>query len=132
MTFVNELYRAAECCLDDHALEDLPFADSYFDLVVMINVLDHVQDATACMKTLIRILKRGGFAVIGQDLTNLDDLKRQPEGLREGHPITLDEKWFEPYLTREFNQVARRIIPRDQGWAPQYHYGTLCFAGTKR
>jgi ubiquinone/menaquinone biosynthesis C-methylase UbiE len=131
MTFVNEMYRDAACCLDDHPLEELPFADDYFDLVVMINVLDHVRDADQCMKSLTRVLKHGGFAIIGQDLSDLDDLKRQPEGLRVGHPIALDERWFEPYLKGRFNRVLYKVLPRDVGWAPQWHYGTLCFAGTK-
>jgi ubiquinone/menaquinone biosynthesis C-methylase UbiE len=132
MTFVNELHRAAACCLDDHPLEQLPFADDYFDLVVMINVLDHVQDARACMESLIRVLKPGGFVVIGQDLTNDEDFRKQPDGLKTGHPITLDENWFGPYLSGNFDTVLHKILPRDVGWAPQWHYGTLVFSGTKR
>ena len=62
MTFVNEMYREASCYLDDHPLEDLPYKDNYFDLAVMLNVLDHVQDAKACMRSLIRIVKPGGFS----------------------------------------------------------------------
>src|SRR6266705_2283785 len=30
LTFVAERYRAADCILDDHPLEELPFADNYF------------------------------------------------------------------------------------------------------
>jgi SAM-dependent methyltransferase len=132
MTFVNELYRAAACGLDDHPLERLPFADNYFDLVVMINVLDHVQDAKACMERLIRVTKPGGFVIIGQDLTNDEDFRAQPDGLRTGHPITLDEDWFKAYLTENFDTVLHDIVPREKGWAPQWHYGTLVFSGTKR
>ena len=132
MTFVNELYREAACCLDDHPLEQLPFADGYFDLAVMINVLDHVQDARACMESLIRVLKPGGFVVIGQDLSNEEDSKQQPDGLRTGHPITLDESWFNPYLEGNFDTAFHKILPREVGWAPQWHYGTLVFSGTKR
>jgi ubiquinone/menaquinone biosynthesis C-methylase UbiE len=131
MTFVNEMYREVGCSLDDHPLEELPFAENYFDLAVMINVLDHVQDANLCMVNLIRVLKRGGFVIIGQDLSDSDDIRRQPAGLRIGHPITLDEKWFEPYLKSNFAQVLLKIVPRDVGWAPEWHYGTLCFVGTK-
>ena len=132
MTFVSELYRDAACCLDDHPLEELPFADDYFDLAVMINVLDHVQDARACIENLIRVLKPGGFVVIGQDLTNEADSREQPDGLKTGHPITLDENWFKPYLDRRFDTVLHKILPREVGWAPQWHYGTLVFSGTKR
>src|SRR5437867_9396894 len=59
LTFVAEMYREALCVLDDHPLEELPFADNYFDLSVMINVLDHVRDADQCMKNLIRVTRSG-------------------------------------------------------------------------
>lgn len=132
MTFVNEMYREAACVLDDHPLEELPFADSYFDLVVMINVLDHVQNASLCVQNLIRVVRPEGFLIIGQDLTDEEDLKRQPEGLQIGHPITLDEKWFEPHLQGHFDAVLHKVLRREVGWAPQWHYGTLVFAGKKR
>jgi len=132
MTFVNEMYRESACYLDDHPLEELPFADDYFDLAVMINVLDHVRDADLCMRNLIRVLKRGGFVIIGQDLTNEDGVIRVPEGVQIGHPITVDERWFDPYLDKGFDKVLSKKLPPEAGWAPQWHYGTLCFAGTKK
>jgi len=132
MSLVNELHREAACILDDHPIEELPFAHNYFDLVVMINVLDHVQDATLCMKHLIRILKRDGYFVIGQDLTNKEDLMNHPDGLSIGHPITLNEQWFRPHLEGAFNDVLFKILPRELGRAPHLHYGTLLYAGTKR
>jgi SAM-dependent methyltransferase len=132
MTFVREMYREAACWLDDHPLEELPFADVYFDLAVMINVLDHVRDANLCMENLIRILRPGAFVIIGQDLTDEKDLKQHPEDLKIGHPVTLSEQFFEPYLKKRFDQVLYKVLPREVGWAPQFHYGTLCFAGIKR
>jgi SAM-dependent methyltransferase len=132
MTFVNDMYRDAACSLDDHPLENLPFADDYFDLVVMINVLDHVQDAEACMRSIIRVTRPGGIIIIGQDLTNADDLARQPDGLQIGHPITLDEKWFQPHLEERFDSILNKVLPKESGWAPEWHYGTLIYAGKKR
>jgi len=132
MTFVKEMYRKAACYLDDHPIEELPFANDYFGLIVMINVLDHVRDARLCMTNLIRILRPGGLFVIGQDLTNEEDLAKQPDGLEVGHPVTLDEKWFAPYIGTKFETVFSKIVPREKGWAPQWHYGTLAYIGRKR
>jgi ubiquinone/menaquinone biosynthesis C-methylase UbiE len=132
MTFVNEMYRNAACYLDDHPLEEIPFADNFFDLGVMINVLDHVRDANLCMENLIRVLRRGGTIIIGQDLTNEEDLRGQPDGLKIGHPVTVDEEFFTSHLRGRFHQVLRKVLPREVGWAPQWHYGTLCFAGIKQ
>src|SRR5215469_12331889 len=85
LSFIQEMSQKRACTLDNHALETLPFGNATFDLVVMINVLDHVQDAIACIHTLSRLLKRQGIIIIGQDLTNEDDLRLQPEGMRIGH-----------------------------------------------
>jgi hypothetical protein len=73
LTFVSETYQKAACILDDHPLEELPFAREFFDLAVMINVLDHVQDATA-WKTSSTSLSLA-VLILGQDLTNVEDLK---------------------------------------------------------
>lgn len=130
MTFVKEAYKNCFCYFDDHPIESLPFKDNYFDVVIMINVLDHVQDALVCMDTVTRIVKPGGYFIIGQDLTNAADAERHPVGMRIGHPIVLDASWFEPYL-RYFDPVVNRILPRGQGRTPEWHYATLLFAGTK-
>ena len=132
MTYVSEMYKEAACCLDDHPLESLPFANEFFDLVVMINVLDHVQDADACMKNIVRVTRPGGYVVIGQDLTNDEDHAKQPDGLQIGHPITVDEAWFKPYLKDAIEPVINKVLPREMGWAPQWHYGTLIYVGKKR
>lgn len=131
MTMVRELHRNAGAYFDDHPLEDLPFRDSYFDVAVMINVLDHVQDAHACMKSLLRILKRGGYVIIGQDLTDEEDFRTHPDGMRTGHPITLDAGWFEPY-TSQCNEILKKVLTRQEGREPQWHHATLIFAGVKK
>jgi len=40
---------------------DLPFADSSFDLVIAIAVLEHVADPQRCVAEFARVLDRGGF-----------------------------------------------------------------------
>jgi SAM-dependent methyltransferase len=132
MTLVNELYRDASCYLDDHPLESLPYKDNYFDLAVMINVLDHVQDANACMANLIRVVKPGGIIILGQDLTNQEDIDAHPDGMRTGHPITLNDEWFRPHLEGRFTPLIWKTLPRSEGRTPQWHYGTLLFAGVKK
>lgn len=132
LTFVAERYRKADCMLDDHPLEELPFADNHFDLVVMINVLDHVQDAAKCMQNLIRVIKPSGILVLGQDLTNEQDLVAlKMDAGADGHPIKLDAEWFRPFLDDHFTPIISKILPREQGRAPGFHYGDLIFAGRK-
>jgi SAM-dependent methyltransferase len=131
LTFVADMYRNAECILDDHSLEALPFAPNYFDLAVMINVLDHVEDARQCMENLVNVVRPGGLLVVGQDLTNEDDLKvLQHDRGSAGHPIKLNHEWFEPFL-QGFEPLVKKVLNREQGREPHQHYGTLIFAGRK-
>jgi SAM-dependent methyltransferase len=132
LTFVADMYRKALCVLDDHPLEELPFADNYFDLSVMNNVLDHVRDARLCMDNLVRVTKPGGFVLLGQDLSNEEDLDAlRRDGGAVGHPIKLHAEWFDPWL-KNFEPVLQKVLPREQGREPDKHYATLIFAGRKR
>ena len=131
LTFVSDLYRKGLCTLDDHPLEQLPFATDYFDLVVMINVLDHVRDAHQCMESIARVTRPGGIFIIGQDLTNEEDLKAMANDRgAAGHPIKLNEEWFAPYLAKA-QPVLHKVLKRHEGRSPEYHYATLIFAGRK-
>lgn len=112
LTFVAEMYREALCVLDDHPLEELPFADNFFDLTVMINVLDHVRDARLCMENLIRVTRPGGHVILGQDLSNDEDQEALlKDGGAVGHPIKLDKDWFTPYL-QPFKPIIHKVLPR--------------------
>jgi len=132
LSFTADAYRRGFCVLDDHPLEHIPYRDNYFDVLLMINVLDHVKDAGKCMENATRILKQGGILVLGQDLTNEDDLKvlNEDPGL-VGHPVKLPEEWFVPRLEPHFETVVKKLLPREMGREPANHYATLVFAGRK-
>jgi SAM-dependent methyltransferase len=132
-TFLAELYRRGFAILDDHPIEECPFADNYFDVTVIINVLDHVRDAGVCLRKAIAITKPGGILVLGQDLTNEDDLQKLRGAPGEiGHPITVDHQWIEEILGKRFDALIQKVISREHGRAPEHHYGTFIFAGRKK
>jgi ubiquinone/menaquinone biosynthesis C-methylase UbiE len=111
--------------------EALPFPDEVFDLTIMINVLDHVQDAVACLDTVKRITSPGGLIVIGQDLTNDDDrLAMEGDHMHlAGHTVFIKHDEIESYLPDTgFSRVYRRMLSREEGRWPPYHYGTLMLA----
>ena len=45
-------------------VEDMPYVDDFFDLVVCTDVLEHVLDLNLAMRQLIRVLKPGGKLVL--------------------------------------------------------------------
>jgi hypothetical protein len=104
---------------------------NYFDLAVMINVLDHVCDAEKCMKKIVDIVKAGGVLIIGQDLTNDIDLNLTEVKNDIGHPIKVDHNWLDNFLVERFEAIIHNVLPRELGRNPKAHYGTYIFAGKK-
>jgi SAM-dependent methyltransferase len=114
--------------IDTNPIEKCVFEPNSFDLIVMINVLDHVQDADVCLKNAIRICNPNGWFILGQDLTSEDDMRKYPDDV--GHPIRLLFEDIEPYLCG-FRYQILKVLKRSEGRNPDAHYGTLIFAGRK-
>jgi SAM-dependent methyltransferase len=126
--WLAEAYAAGRVEIDNHPIEDIPFAPAGFDLVVMINVLDHVRDADVCMRRAIDLLRSGGFFLIGQDLSNDQDIAHHPYDV--GHPIRLRREDLDPYL-ETLSPVHCKELSREEGRDPRLHYATLVYAGIK-
>lgn len=45
-------------------IQNMPFTDNEFDVVICNHVLEHVEDDKKAMTEILRVLKRGGFAVM--------------------------------------------------------------------
>jgi SAM-dependent methyltransferase len=136
-SFIGKKYREGFYIIDDHPIEECPFTNNYFDLVVLINVLDHVFNAEICMKNAIDITKPGGILILGQDLSNREDIikyneKYGPLGGDVGHPIRLGHDWLDDVLDGRFEDIYKKMLPRELGRDPEFHYGTYLFAGKKR
>ncbi len=130
-------WKKQEYLIDDHPLEEAPFADNYFDLVICINVLDHVQDPDICLKQLVRVTAMEGLLIFGQDLTNYEDLKStEKERLAAngdvGHPHIFDNSNELLEYFDSFDPIINRILKREEGRGPKWHFSTLIFAGKKK
>jgi len=122
-------YSRGTILIDNHPAEESPFENDYFDLVIMINVLDHVQDALASLCTAIRITRPSGYLVIGQDLSDETDVTTSSEDV--GHPIRLHHEDIDKYILGIFEPKLYKILRREEGRNPQAHYGTYLFIGQK-
>ncbi|KKQ82697.1 MAG: Methyltransferase type 11 [Parcubacteria group bacterium GW2011_GWB1_38_8] len=114
--------------------EKLEFQDNTFDLVVCNNVLDHVEDANACLTEIHRVLQPGGYFVFGQDLSDERDLDKQREkakGFFIGHPIKLHDQVLDRLLSGLYEEKMKKVLPREAGRNSRYHYGTYLFIGVK-
>jgi SAM-dependent methyltransferase len=112
-------------------LECLLWRDALMDLVICINVLDHVMDFSRCIAEIRRVVRSGGMIVLAQDLSNEQDFLNCPESWADiMHPIKIDDALLDSSL-EDFSVVYKRILPREQGLNPKAHYGTYFFIGKK-
>jgi len=76
-------------------IQDIPFADNSFDVVICNHVLEHVDNDIKAMKELYRILRPGGYAILqvpqdtNRDTTYEDSSITKPEE-RELHFLQKD------------------------------------------
>jgi len=112
--------------------ENLKFDDNYFNLIVCINVLDHVQNSEKCLKEMLRVTKQGGFVVLGQDLSNEEDLSNRIVREDAGHPIKIHHTTIDALFDNTCESLLKKILPRDKGRNPFAHYGTFIFIGQKK
>jgi ubiquinone/menaquinone biosynthesis C-methylase UbiE len=115
--------------IDRSQLEDLKFSSETFDLLICVNVLDHVEDVDKCFNEIHRVLKKDGILILGQDLT--DWTKRGDPNPQQdqdkGHPVRINGEGIEKYLVKYAPLLNKIVESRN----PQAHYGCLCYAGKK-
>lgn len=128
-TWLAEASRAGLVEIDDHPAEECPFPDHSFDLVVMINVLDHVLDLDRSLSSAIRVTRPGGILILGQDLSDAGDIERV--GVDIGHPIRASHDDLDELIGSGFEPLIHRVLDREDGRNPAAHYGTYIFAGRK-
>jgi SAM-dependent methyltransferase len=127
--WLAESYRRGKIVVDDHPVEEVPFDVESFDVVVLINVLDHVRDAALALEKTTGLIRRGGFLVLGQELNTDEDVRRVPEDVY--HPIRLRRDDIAPHL-RDFEAVLHHELSRREGRNPDAHGSTLIYAGVKQ
>jgi SAM-dependent methyltransferase len=102
-------------------ITELPFEDSAFDVIIMVHVLHLVADWQAVLREAARVLRPGGWLLLGQDGDSNDGAPSDDAATPE--PLRVRRKWLE--LRREFGvdrpagranlwleegQVANRVI----------------------
>lgn len=125
--FLLKLFANPEIVVDlsSARLEELPYRDGIMDMVVCINVLDHVNDYDRCMFEINRVLRKEGMFILGQDLSNEEDLRSCPESYSDiGHPIKVDHQVLDDTLANGYTKLMRKVLPRAEGRNPTAHYGT--------
>jgi SAM-dependent methyltransferase len=121
---VTRLHKKYRASLLIEPLEELSLSDESIDLCICINVLDHVQDTDMCIQQMRRVTKKEGIIILGQDLSNEEDMMLCPESwVDAGHPIKIDDVYLDIQLG-DLHPLYKKILPREQGRNPRCHYAT--------
>jgi len=106
--------------------------DRQFDVIVCINVLDHVRSVKKCFDVMYAHLRHGGMLIVGNDLTSDKDLLNCP-AMRDDpmHPIKMDFESLTAFIFGDYRTIFLRVLEREQGRNPKAHYATLLWAGQK-
>lgn len=79
-------------------ITELPFEDSAFDVIIMVHVLHLVADWQAILREARRVLRPGGWVLLGQDGEPNEGASSDDTATPE--PLRVRHKWLE--LRREF------------------------------
>lgn len=116
--------------LNSCPLEEIPLNEKY-DCIICINVLNHVYDVNKCMDNMYNILNPNGILILGEDLTNDEDLILAPEILTDKlHFIRFTEEVILNKINK-YDKIIYKTLPREEGRNPRAHYKTILFCGRK-
>jgi SAM-dependent methyltransferase len=84
--------------------EKYPFNDSYFDGVVLDNVIEHLNDPTSVLAEIKRVLKPSGNLIIG--IPGIKGYKSDPD-----HKIFYNENLLETLLMNDYKLIKVIHMP---------------------
>lgn len=131
-TWISQMARKNKIITISGQAEELNHENSFFDLVICINVLDHVENAEKCFSEMFRVLRPGGFFVFGQELSDEKDLSDEHVLNEPGHPIKLQQKYLDYVIDSSCNLRFKKILERAEGRDASHRGGTYLFIGTKK
>ena len=93
-------------------IEDMPFSDGAFDIVICTDVLEHVLDLNFCVKKLLDVVRPGGYLIIR--VPNREDLApylstEYPYGY--AHLRSFEENSLRLLFTKIFGAEVREVVP---------------------
>lgn len=114
-THINSQINMENCDFRLGDVRNLPYDDNFFDVIFLLDVLEHVEDVDLAIKEVIRVLKPNGLAILSGPTeswfykfcrllwlgkTHFPDHK---------HTIFKIEEMFE---SNEFTLVTRKSLPK--------------------
>lgn len=85
-------------------------ASNKYDLVIMINVIEHCYDAELVFQNILDSTNEDSYFVFADKLYNHEKVKNAVKtGYDAAHPLKVDEKVIDKFLNGNFEVVYKRI-----------------------
>ena len=106
--------------------EKMPYDDSRFDAIIMLNVLDHCFNPSAVLKEICRCLKKGGVLIFGVNLYSptASILHKVFNFLDKEHPHAITSGYLKRQFRAEYNVLEERFT-QNIGYGPSFLKNTI-------
>ena len=102
----KEIYIYPEdICISKGEGENIPFTDTYFDIIFCSNVLDHVRDPQKTIDNILKVLRKDGFLVLTVEIF------KEKIGRNAAHPHSLTKTNVVRFLGNRFKVVFEKESP---------------------
>jgi SAM-dependent methyltransferase len=93
--------------------ENLPYPDSFFDIVLILNVVDHCSDPVQVLEEISRCLHKNGVLIVHVNLYRraVSVLHSIFNFLDREHPHALTYKLLRSYLIKHFDLLEESFLP---------------------
>lgn len=93
--------------------ENLPYPDSFFDIILILNVIDHCSDPMKVLEEISRCLHHNGVLIL-----HVNIYKREASFLHSifnfldrEHPHALTYQWLQSFLITHFDILEESFVP---------------------
>jgi SAM-dependent methyltransferase len=110
------------------SIEDFE-AEQTYDLLILVNVLEHCFDVPRVFDVITSTLRHGGILVFGESMLRPEDVPRVVENWYDtGHPIRLSANYVTAFLHGSFSTLFERVY---EGLYSQTNRIDLYFIGER-
>ena len=101
--------------LINSSIEDMP-VDSSYDLMCVVNVVEHCFDINRVFKNMLSVLPKGGVLIFHDRYYDAGKLEGLLESLYDAaHPLRVDRKVIEQFLHDNFDALEECVVSESLG-----------------
>jgi len=105
-----------------------------YDLIIMINVIEHCYNAETLFQNILNITKSGSYLIFEDKLLENNEIKRAlANSYDAAHPLKVDKDMIDSFLTEHFTIVYKRVQSNSDFYAGEEHPSEdLYFIGKRK